>query len=63
MNGQIGVAVLGCGYWGMNYVRVFSELPGARVLAVCDKRADRLQEVGRRFPGVILTTTSRTRST
>ena len=56
MREQFGVAVLGCGYWGMNYVRVFSELPGARVLAVCDKRADRLQEVGRRFPGVILTT-------
>ncbi|MDP8923310.1 MAG: Gfo/Idh/MocA family oxidoreductase [Chloroflexota bacterium] len=56
MRDQLGVAVLGCGYWGMNYVRVFSELPGARVLLVCDKRADRLQDVGRRFPGVILTT-------
>jgi predicted dehydrogenase len=48
--------VLGCGYWGTNYVRVFSELPESRVLALCDKRPDRLQEVGRRFPGVILTT-------
>lgn len=56
MSDQIGIAVLGCGYWGVNYVRVFGELPGARVLAVCDKRVNRLQEVGRRFPGVILTT-------
>jgi len=56
MKEQIGVAVLGCGYWGMNYVRVFSELPEARVLAVCDQQVGRLQEVGRRFPGVILTT-------
>lgn len=53
---QIGVALLGCGYWGVNYIRVLSELPTSRVLAICDKRPDRLQEVGRRFPGVILTT-------
>jgi len=49
------VAVLGCGYWGMNYVRVFSELPDAQV-SVCDARSDRLDEVARRFPGVLLTT-------
>ena len=56
MNGQVGLAVLGCGYWGVNYVRLFSELPGARVVAVCDQRPDRLEEVGKRFPGVCLTT-------
>src|ERR1051325_4636257 len=56
MNARIGVAVLGCGYWGMNYVRIFSELPEAQVLVVCDKDPNRLQEVGRRFPGIILTT-------
>jgi len=56
MIGQLGVAILGCGYWGVNYVRVFSELPEARVVVVCDQRAERLQEVGRRFPGVQLTT-------
>lgn len=53
---QIGIAILGCGYWGINYVRAFSELPEARVVVVCDQRPERLQEVGRRFPGVALTT-------
>jgi predicted dehydrogenase len=53
---QVGIAVVGCGYWGGNYVRLFSELPDARVVAVCDQRPDRLREVGRRFPGVHLTT-------
>jgi predicted dehydrogenase len=53
---QLGIAVLGCGYWGINYVRVFTELPGTRVLVACDKQPSRLHEVGRRFPGVILTT-------
>jgi predicted dehydrogenase len=56
MSGQIGLAVLGCGYWGVNYVRVFSELPEARVVVVCDRRQDRLDDLARRFPGVCLTT-------
>ena len=40
----------------MNYVRIFNELTDARVLAVCDQSAERLNEVARRFPGVYLTT-------
>jgi predicted dehydrogenase len=56
MPGQMGVAVLGCGYWGVNYLRVLSELREARVVAVCDQRADRLQEMERRFPGAAYTT-------
>ena len=56
MADQLGIAVIGCGYWGINYVRVFTELPESRVVGVCDCRSDRLQEVGRRFPDVELTT-------
>lgn len=56
MADQIGIVILGCGYWGINYVRVFSELPGARVVAVCDQRIERLQEVARRFPEVYVST-------
>ena len=52
----LGIAIIGCGYWGMNYVRIFGELPDSRVVAVCDQSADRLKEVARRFPGVYLTT-------
>src|SRR5829696_6525185 len=50
------IAILGCGYWGVNYVRVFSELPDAFVAVVCDQRPSRLEEVCRRFPGVLATT-------
>jgi predicted dehydrogenase len=56
MSEQVGIAVLGCGYWGINYVRVFSQLPDSRVVVVCDQRADRLQEIARQFPEVQLTT-------
>jgi predicted dehydrogenase len=51
----IGVAVIGCGYWGTNYVRVFNELPDARVIAICEKRAERLAEMQERLPNTILT--------
>jgi predicted dehydrogenase len=56
MNGQLGVAVLGCGYWGINYLRIFSELPGARVVVACDQRQERLEEITERFPGIQVTT-------
>jgi predicted dehydrogenase len=52
----LGIAVIGCGYWGMNYVRIFNELTDSQVVAVCDQSTDRLGEVARRFPGVFLTT-------
>src|SRR6266403_954964 len=50
------IAVVGCGYWGMNYIRIFNELLDARLVAICDERSDRLREAGSRFPGVDLTT-------
>jgi predicted dehydrogenase len=53
---QLGVAIIGCGYWGINYVRVFKELPQIASVTVCDQRPERLREVGERFPGVALTT-------
>lgn len=52
MTRPIGIAVVGCGYWGVNYCRVFNELAESRVVTVCDPRGDRLREVARHFPGV-----------
>jgi predicted dehydrogenase len=40
----------------LNYVRVLSELPDARVVVVCDPNTERLDEVHSRFPGVPLST-------
>lgn len=50
-----GVAVVGCGYWGINYVRVLSELPDGQPLVVCDRDEKRLDEVRRRFPSLAVT--------
>jgi predicted dehydrogenase len=49
------VAVIGTGYWGINYVRILNELPDAEVAVVCDQHTSRLDEVGRRFPNIALT--------
>jgi predicted dehydrogenase len=53
---QKGIAVLGCGYWGVNYLRVINELTGSRVVAACDIREQRLSELARRWPNTTLTT-------
>jgi predicted dehydrogenase len=54
-NSQTGIAILGCGYWGVNYVRVFTELPDSRVVMVCDRELKRLDDIRERFPGVMVT--------
>jgi predicted dehydrogenase len=48
--GATRVAVIGAGYWGTNYIRIFGELGDARVVVVCDSQADRLDEVRRTHP-------------
>jgi predicted dehydrogenase len=52
---RTGVAVIGCGYWGMNYVRVFHELQDAWLPCVCDEREARLEDVQSRYPGTFVT--------
>ena len=52
---MIGVAVVGYGYWGPNLVRNFWEAQGARLVSVCDMRAERLAGVQSRYPAVGIT--------
>jgi predicted dehydrogenase len=47
---QIGVAVVGCGYWGQNLIRNFWELEEADVHVVCDYDAKALARTLRRYP-------------
>lgn len=51
---KLGIAVIGCGRWGVNHVRVFDRLPDSHVAAVCDGRLEQLDAVGRQFPNVAL---------
>jgi predicted dehydrogenase len=47
---RVRVGIIGCGYWGPNLVRVFSELEDATVARVCDTRPGRLDFIRKRFP-------------
>lgn len=46
---MVTVSVIGCGYWGVNYARVFSELPDCHLVSVCDKDAERLARLSPRY--------------
>ena len=45
----VRLALIGFGYWGPNYARVLSDLPGAELTAICDQRTDRLAIVQQRY--------------
>jgi predicted dehydrogenase len=49
---HVRFALIGFGYWGPNYARVLSELPGAELTVICDQRPDRLALVRDRHPSV-----------
>ncbi len=51
-DGKIGIAVIGCGHWGPNHVRVFRSLPEAQVLYAVDVDSARLERAQTLFPGL-----------
>jgi len=53
---MIKIAVIGCGYWGPNYIRTFNELPSSSVCLCCDIDVDRLNSIKRIYPFVKTTT-------
>jgi predicted dehydrogenase len=44
------IGIIGCGYWGPNLLRNFSENEGAELRWMCDLDARRLEVLGRRYP-------------
>lgn len=52
------VAVIGCGYWGKNLIRVLYEL--GVLNTICDTNAQTLEELKQRFPGVKTTSDVKT---
>ena len=56
---MIGVAVVGCGYWGPNVVRNLTGLVGAEARVICDLDPTRLEPLQRRYPTLRATTDHR----
>jgi predicted dehydrogenase len=52
----VGIAVIGCGYWGPNLIRNFSEEPRAQMRWVCDLDEYKLETIRRRYASVRTTT-------
>lgn len=53
---QVRIGVIGCGHWGPNHIRVFSELADCEVVACADLSTDRLGKMKQRFPQIETTT-------
>lgn len=52
---MIRIGVIGCGYWGPNLVRNFSESEAFELVTCCDLDPKRLLRIGRRYPALHLT--------
>ena len=50
------IGVIGCGYWGPNLLRNFSENEDAQLRWMCDLDEKRLDALGRRYPAAKTTT-------
>jgi predicted dehydrogenase len=52
---KIHVGVIGCGYWGPNLIRNFTEITTSEVVAVADLREERLKTIQNANHGVVTT--------
>ena len=52
---MINIGVIGCGHWGPNHIRVFSQLNGSHVVSASDLDDQRLASIGAAFPEIRLT--------
>jgi len=46
---SLRVAVIGCGFWGLNHARVFKEVEGAELVAVSDVDEARARQAGAKY--------------
>lgn len=49
---MIKIALIGCGYWGPNYIRVLSSLDQVFLQAICDQNTTVLEAIKRKYPTV-----------
>jgi len=49
---MVNVGVVGCGYWGPNYIRIFNELLSSLVTVACDIDPKQREHIKRIYPSV-----------
>lgn len=51
---MVNIAIIGCGYWGPNYIRIFNELEEGRVKCCCDLEENNLSKTKKLYPDLEL---------
>ncbi len=51
---MINIGVIGCGQWGPNHIRNFSNLPNSEVVAVADLDGNRLKQILKQYPSTTI---------
>lgn len=49
---KINIGIIGCGYWGPNFVRNLTHLSNTTVIAVCDMNPQRLSYIQQLYPTI-----------
>ncbi len=49
---MISIGVIGCGHWGPNHIRIFSQLPGSKVVMCADLDEKRLAAMAVLYPQI-----------
>ena len=52
---MIRIAIIGCGFWGTNFIRVFGEISDSNVVLLCDSSEDRLRLLRERYSHMVMT--------
>ncbi len=47
---MVRLAIVGCGHWGPNYLRILQLIEGVEMVSVCDRKEEALQKVRRQYP-------------
>src|SRR5260370_42197669 len=55
MRSEIGVGIVGAGYWGQNLIRNFWDTEEGRLISVCDTDSGTLSKALRRYPTIEVT--------
>lgn len=49
---KINIGIIGCGHWGVNYIRCFSNIINSNIIACCDIREENLNKIKKLHPFV-----------
>ena len=55
---MLKIGIIGCGYWGPNLIRDFSEIDEVEITALCDSSLDKLSRFKKKFPNAQTSTSS-----